>query len=551
MSWKDKKKFNTIIIPVLILIPIIAIGFLIYDYTEENIRNSLIEEQIKIQEIIGKGLGNNISSDLKLVKLEMSLLSETEEFEQGLTNPNSIQKIKETYEKINSITPITDVILLNSEFQIIGNARDDIFKIAGYELGENSVIRKTVSDKKSGITAGVVGNDSILRITVLHSINDEINNEFKGIVATVLEPRQLFAKHGNVYDVDSSFIVALDKNEMYISNPIHDLIGKKYSEYFAQTYFGRNQVQNEHYQSVFSGKISSAILMDNRLGEIISTGLPIYVDGELEYFVFVITPTDIILSKTQESLLVEEIKNNLLLIAFALLFIVFFIKRSKKLEKEKLAVIGQLSSNIAHDMRNPLGAIRSSSRRIEKQNTQKNEIISQEIARINRSIKRMSHQVEGVLNYVRTTPIIANSASILNMIKYSLESMEIPQNVKVTLPENDVEIECDPEKLEITFVNLLLNAVQAIGNEEGKIKIRIKEKKSTVIIEFENTGPAISEVDMPKIFEPLFTSKLKGTGLGLSSCKNIVEQHGGKIVVNPNPVIFEITLPKKQNYESQ
>lgn len=551
MSWKDKKKFNSIIIPVLILVPIIVIGFLIYDYTEENIRNSLIEEQIKIQEIIGKGLGNNISSDLKLVKLEMSLLSETEEFEQGLTNPNSIQKIKETYDKINSITPITDVILLNNEFQIIGNARDDIFKIAGYELGENSVIRKTIAAKKSGITAGVVGNDSILRITVLHSINDESSNEFKGIVATVLEPRQLFAKHGNVYDVDSSFIVALDKDEMYISNPIHDLIGKKYSEYFAQTYFGRNQVQNEHYESVFSGKINSAILVDNRLGEIISTGLPIYVDGELEYFVFVITPTDIILSKTQESLLVEEIKNNLLLIAFALLFIVFFIKRSKKLEKEKLAVIGQLSSNIAHDMRNPLGAIRSSSRRIEKQNTQQNEIISQEIARINRSIKRMSHQVEGVLNYVRTTPIIANSASILNMIKYSLESMEIPQNVKVVLPENDVEIECDPEKLEITFVNLLLNAVQAIGNDDGKIEIRIKEKKNSAIIEFENTGPAISEIDMPKIFEPLFTSKLKGTGLGLSSCKNIIEQHGGNITVNPNPVIFKITLPKKQNYESQ
>ena len=551
MSWKDKKKFNAVIVPILILVPIIIIGFLIYDYTEENIRNSLIEEQIKIQEIIGKGLGNNISSDLKLVKLEMSLLSETEEFEQGLTNPNAIQKIKETYEKINSITPITDVILLNSEFQIIGNARDDIFKIAGYELGENSVIRKTISDKKSGITAGVVGNDSILRITVLHSINDEASNEFKGVVATVLEPRQLFAKHGNVYDVDSSFIVALDKDEMYISNPIHDLIGKKYSEYFAQTYFGRNQVQNEHYENVFSGEINSAILMDNRLGEIISTGLPIYVDGELEYFVFVITPTDIILSKTQESLLVEEIKNNLLLIAFALLFIVFFIKRSKKLEKEKLAVIGQLSSNIAHDMRNPLGAIRSSSRRIEKQNTQQNEIISQEIARINRSIKRMSHQVEGVLNYVRTTPIIANSASILNMIKYSLESMEIPQNVKVVLPENDVEIECDPEKLEITFVNVLLNAVQAIGNDEGKILIRIKEKKNTVVVEFENSGPAISEIDLPKIFEPLFTSKLKGTGLGLSSCKNIIEQHGGSISVNPNPVIFKITLPKKQNYESQ
>ncbi len=216
----------------------------------------------------------------------------------------------------------------------------------------------------------------------------------------------------------------------------------------------------------------------------------------------------------------------------------------KNAEKEKLATIGQLSSNIAHDVRNPLGAIRNSSKRIETQNKNQNQVINDEVARINRAVKRMSHQVEGVLNYIRIVPLVPTTKSIREMLDYSLDMVEIPKNIKVSLPENDAIIECDSEKLEMVFTNLILNAVQAIDDDDGIISIRLADKQTDLKLEFENSGPLIPDDELSKIFNPLFTTKLKGTGLGLSSCKNIIEQHKGTINVTSNPVICAISLPK-------
>lgn len=225
-----------------------------------------------------------------------------------------------------------------------------------------------------------------------------------------------------------------------------------------------------------------------------------------------------------------------------------FYKQSQKIsESEKMSTIGHLSSNIAHDMRNPLGAIRSSTERIYDQNKDQNTAISDEIKRINRSVKRMSHQVEGVLNYVRTTPLITDDFSILEMLNYAKNSLDVPKNVKIILPKNDLIIECDQEKIEITFVNLILNAIQAIGNKEnGLVEIKINEGVKHIRINFENNGPIISDDVISNLFTPLFTTHLKGTGLGLSSCKNIIEQHNGKITVRQDPVTFTIHIPKKQ-----
>ena len=215
-------------------------------------------------------------------------------------------------------------------------------------------------------------------------------------------------------------------------------------------------------------------------------------------------------------------------------------------ESEKMSTIGRLSSNIAHDLRNPLGTIRSSTERIAHKNNDQNLSISGEVERINRSIKRMSHQVEGVLNYVGVTPLIIDEHSVLEMLAYARDSIDIPGNITITLPKDDATVECDREKLEITFENLLLNAVQAIGDEKGKISVRISHGGQDTRIIFENDGPAIPDEALPRVFDPLFTTRMKGTGLGLSSCRNIVEQHRGRITVKQNPVTFTVQIPRRQ-----
>ena len=90
---------------------------------------------------------------------------------------------------------------------------------------------------------------------------------------------------------------------------------------------------------------------------------------------------------------------------------------------------------------------------------------------------------------------------------------------------------------------MITNAIEAIESK-GKIDIRLIDKNDYVIIDIEDSGPGIPENILPKIFDPLFTTKQSGTGLGLPSCKNIIQQHSGIIMVKTNPTIFTIKLPK-------
>jgi signal transduction histidine kinase len=110
--------------------------------------------------------------------------------------------------------------------------------------------------------------------------------------------------------------------------------------------------------------------------------------------------------------------------------------------------------------------------------------------------------------------------------------MEIPQTITVHPPQNDHTVYCDPEKMEIVFVNLFVNAIQAIDEKKGDIIIEINDDPlddNVAMIKVRDTGCGMPPEIMGKIFDPLFTTKQVGTGLGLSSCKNIIEQHGGTI----------------------
>jgi len=165
---------------------------------------------------------------------------------------------------------------------------------------------------------------------------------------------------------------------------------------------------------------------------------------------------------------------------------------------------------------------------------------------MNKAIKRIVHQVDQVLNFVKITPFNVKKNQLLEILNSSLESITITKNITVIIPKNDYTIVCDEMKLGVVFYNLILNAVQAIDSDNGTITIRMSEEQNNIKLEFENSGLGIDEENFEKIFEPLFTTKMEGTGLGLSSCKTIIHEHRGTISVSSNPVIFTILLPKTQ-----
>jgi signal transduction histidine kinase len=125
-----------------------------------------------------------------------------------------------------------------------------------------------------------------------------------------------------------------------------------------------------------------------------------------------------------------------------------------------------------------------------------------------------------------------------------MDGIVIPTKIKINIQENDARVSVDEGKLEIVFSNLIRNSIEAIGDNIGSIEIKIHDGDKQVTTYIVDSGTGIMEDDINVVFEPLFTTKQTGTGLGLVSCKNIIEQHGGKITVKNNPTTFTIILPK-------
>jgi signal transduction histidine kinase len=218
-------------------------------------------------------------------------------------------------------------------------------------------------------------------------------------------------------------------------------------------------------------------------------------------------------------------------------------KTEQLIESERLSAIGEFSTRLAHDMRNPLSIIRMTIENF-KALYGVNEEKQKNYDRLDHAINRMAHQVEGVLEYVQRTPLKKKKESLSKIITKALSPMTIHTNITIISPETDVMCNCDGMKMEIVFGNLLLNSIQAIEEKQGKIIIKTKELTDTITITIHDSGKGILEENIPKMYTPLFTTKQDGTGLGLPSVKNVVEQHEGTVSFRNNPTTFIITLPK-------
>jgi len=228
----------------------------------------------------------------------------------------------------------------------------------------------------------------------------------------------------------------------------------------------------------------------------------------------------------------------------AILIFVFekFKLREQNQKVSKLISIGEMASRVAHDLRNPLSIIKIALENL-KYEYGENEKNKDGFARVDRSINRMTHQIDAILDFVKEQPKNLTKSKISEIISESKDALIIPETIRLILPENDSEIHCDKKQLAIAINNLIHNAIQSIDGQ-GTIEISLEENYNELLIKVKDSGRGILRKDVPHIFEPLFTTKLTGTGLGLPSVKSIVESHRGSITVTSPPTIFTISLPK-------
>jgi two-component system sensor histidine kinase PilS (NtrC family) len=236
-------------------------------------------------------------------------------------------------------------------------------------------------------------------------------------------------------------------------------------------------------------------------------------------------------------------------------FIVIFqdLTQLKRLEtemkqKEKWAAIGELSSNIAHEIRNPLASLKGSIEMLKEDSVPKNykerlmEIALNEMERLDRIITDF-------LTYSRPTPPEFKRFELHGMLDETIELLKNVEQNNISINKKytgRLELNADPQKMRQVFWNLGINSIEAMP-EGGELIISTRNMDRYAEITFKDFGAGIDEKNIEKIFYPFFTTKENGTGLGLAIAYRIIEEHNGRINVNSRPGVettFEIILPK-------
>ncbi|MDI7258998.1 MAG: ATP-binding protein [Thermodesulfobacteriota bacterium] len=210
------------------------------------------------------------------------------------------------------------------------------------------------------------------------------------------------------------------------------------------------------------------------------------------------------------------------------------------IRSEKMAALGQLSAGIAHEIRTPLTSIKIFIQSLEKE-IDLDENKKEDFRIIKKEIDRINENVTLFLNFARPEDPIFQRANVnalvmdaLNLLTAKIKTSGI--HLKISLLEDPPPLEGDTKQLSQVFLNLILNAIEAMP-KGGTLTIRsmlkaIPESQEIILqLVFQDTGGGIPEKDRPYLFDPFFTTKDTGTGLGLSIVYSIVQKHNGQIEV--------------------
>ena len=202
---------------------------------------------------------------------------------------------------------------------------------------------------------------------------------------------------------------------------------------------------------------------------------------------------------------------------------------------EKFAASGRIARTIAHEVRNPLTNISLATEQLKETGNQ-NEEAELLLGMIGRSVSRINQLVSDLLSATRIEQLEYTLIDINELLNEALElaqdRMEL-NHIKVEkyYDKKLCEIRVDKEKIKLAFLNIIVNAIEAMKNDSGILEIKTSRREDKCVIEFKDNGTGIDDETMQKLFEPYFTSKMKGNGLGLTHTQNIILNHKGSINV--------------------
>jgi signal transduction histidine kinase len=205
------------------------------------------------------------------------------------------------------------------------------------------------------------------------------------------------------------------------------------------------------------------------------------------------------------------------------------------LKKQRMAVIGQLTATVAHELRNPMSAIRNTVYALKEYDPGEPANLPRSLDRIGRSIDRCDKIIEELLDYSRSRELQRETVDFDTWLRETMTEFTAPATLAIAfdLATAEAKVAIDTDRLQRVVINLVENAAQALAEYKDarapRITLKTRKFDDAVELQIEDNGPGIPPENLAKVFEPLFTTKRQGTGLGLPTVKQIVQQHGGDI----------------------
>jgi PAS domain S-box-containing protein len=238
----------------------------------------------------------------------------------------------------------------------------------------------------------------------------------------------------------------------------------------------------------------------------------------------------------------------------AVLTIVRDIRERKRMEEqrlmlEKLAAVGEVTTMVGHDLRNPLQSIENATYYLnnELSHLQITQKTMEMLQVINDSVDYADKIIRDLQDFSAVRKPTLKNNNINAIVKEILSQVETQENMELITKFGHLpEIKADKDMIKRVFLNLAMNGIQAMKEKGGRLKISTKKTKESVEITFEDTGVGMSKENKEKIFTPFFTTRAKGMGVGLAICKKFVESHGGSIEVESKEgkgSTFTVILP--------
>ena len=339
---------------------------------------------------------------------------------------------------------------------------------------------------------------------------------------------------------------------------------------FDQDMIGRERFGGTSFQQALTGKSTSKLIQRGNSLQImfgfpkevrLITFAPLrgeYIMGRFTSDVLGIVEIEQDLSQEYEAIFkiqILVISTSTVLMGVLYVVLIFVVKRGEGIiqkralerlqlkerlsQAEKLSAIGVMAAGISHEIRNPLGIIRSSAELLKKKVIQHDptntipDIIVEESTRLNQIITEF-------INYAKPTNPTLAPCVIAEVIDKNLNFLAsqieedgyiIKKNYQNAIPE----IAADASMLYQSFLNIFINAMQSMP-DGGRIQIEASSKDDVVTVHFDDEGPGIPEPNLEKIWDPFFTTKERGSGLGLGIVKNIIEAHNGSIQISNREV---------------